>query len=176
MLDDMECSVLTEFGAGEGERWFTVNDNVMGGRSRGGPTVSEGALVFSGSINTNGGGFSSVRRSLEPGALSGATALVLTLQGDGRAYALTFQTSARYRGRQVAFQAPLTSASHDSPTEVMVDLDSLQPKIFGRRVTGPVFEAADASTVGIILNDGRDGPFSLRVEKISACRPLTRGA
>ena len=39
-------------------RWRTVNDNVMGGRSRGGFDVDDGVLIFAGSTNTNGGGFS----------------------------------------------------------------------------------------------------------------------
>ena len=44
--------------------WQTVNDNVMGGRSRGGHTREGGTLVFAGSTNTRGGGFSSIRASL----------------------------------------------------------------------------------------------------------------
>ena len=42
-------------------QWVTVNDNVMGGRSIGDFTIKEGKLVFRGSTNTNGGGFSSIR-------------------------------------------------------------------------------------------------------------------
>lgn len=59
------CVVLTDFkGANENRRWRMVNDNVMGGRSKGSVTFKGGVLVFSGSINTNGGGFSSVRMYL----------------------------------------------------------------------------------------------------------------
>ena len=61
----------------EARAWQTVNDGVMGGRSLGGSAVEEGKLVFTGSINTRGGGFSSVRREMEPGALEGAQAFVL---------------------------------------------------------------------------------------------------
>ncbi|MEM9838865.1 MAG: CIA30 family protein [Pseudomonadota bacterium] len=170
--DELQCTVLTAFGPEEAGAWFAVNDNVMGGRSLGGPVVEDGALLFSGSINTNGGGFSSVRRQLQNGDLAGATHLAFTLVGDGRGYALTFQTGAREFGGLVSFQAPLTSAVHSEPTEVHVSLADLRPRIFGRSVRGPVFEAEDARTLGIILADGRDGPFALRVEKISVCRSL----
>ena len=61
----------------EARAWRTVNDDVMGGRSLGAGVVEEGRLVFTGSINTKGGGFSSVRREMEPGALEGARAFVL---------------------------------------------------------------------------------------------------
>ena len=40
-----------------GDKWITVNDNVMGGRSKGGFSFKKTKLVFSGSTNTNGGGF-----------------------------------------------------------------------------------------------------------------------
>ena len=43
------------------EQWVTVNDNVMGGRSKGGFSLKKGKLIFSGATNTNGGGFSSIR-------------------------------------------------------------------------------------------------------------------
>ena len=46
--------------------WITVNDNVMGGRSEGGFSFKKKRLIFSGTTNTNGGGFSSPRSSLGP--------------------------------------------------------------------------------------------------------------
>ena len=42
-------------------KWVTVNDNVMGGRSKGGFVIKKDRLIFSGATNTNGGGFSSIR-------------------------------------------------------------------------------------------------------------------
>ena len=43
--------------------WYVVNDNVMGGRSDGDFEVAEqGELRVSVRTNTNGGGFSSIRR------------------------------------------------------------------------------------------------------------------
>lgn len=43
--------------------WRVVVDGVMGGRSTGNVDFTGDAMVFSGNINLNGGGFSSVRRS-----------------------------------------------------------------------------------------------------------------
>lgn len=43
--------------------WSVVVDGVMGGRSTGNVNFAGGAMVFSGNINLNGGGFSSVQRS-----------------------------------------------------------------------------------------------------------------
>jgi hypothetical protein len=47
--------------------WRVQVDGVMGGLSTGTLDFSEGKLKFSGDINLNGGGFSSVRRSYSPG-------------------------------------------------------------------------------------------------------------
>ena len=78
-----QCVALTEFAAEPGDiRWRTVNDNVMGGRSRGGYRIEDGALRFRGSTNTNGGGFSSIRSVPKSLALNG-DGLALRLRGDG---------------------------------------------------------------------------------------------
>ena len=58
--DDMTCTTLVEHTEADTQNpWQTVNDNVMGGRSSGGSALQDGALVFTGSTNTNGAVFSS---------------------------------------------------------------------------------------------------------------------
>ncbi len=67
---DPECVRVTDFSTEVEQRaWQTVNDNVMGGRSLGGPEFADGLMVFAGETNTDGGGFSSLRLALEPGVL-----------------------------------------------------------------------------------------------------------
>src|SRR5688572_12101607 len=76
---------LTDFDqAPANARWRMVNDNVMGGKSKGGVRFAEGVMTFSGDINTNGGGFSSVRLPIERGTLEGAKRIVMRLKHDGR--------------------------------------------------------------------------------------------
>ena len=68
-------------------RWRTVNDNVMGGRSHGGFDVDDGVLIFAGSTNTNGGGFSSIRsRSRDLVGDESSEGLQMRIRGDGRTY------------------------------------------------------------------------------------------
>lgn len=52
---------LFDFDGDDAARWEIENDGVMGGRSRGFVEVSDGALVFTGEVVTEGGGFTSVR-------------------------------------------------------------------------------------------------------------------
>jgi hypothetical protein len=86
--------------------WRAVNDGVMGGLSSGGPRFDNGQMIFQGVINTNGGGFSSVRSSVPRGALSKSSGIKLRVRTDGRNYKLTLRSSAAWRGRRVSFQAP----------------------------------------------------------------------
>ncbi|MEL7485448.1 MAG: CIA30 family protein, partial [Planctomycetota bacterium] len=61
-VQDVNEVILTEFrGEKVSAEWIAVNDNVMGGRSSGGPAFDDGVLTFAGTTNTNGGGFSSIR-------------------------------------------------------------------------------------------------------------------
>lgn len=147
-------------------QWRAVNDGVMGGLSSGGPSMGDGHMVFSGTINTNGGGFSSIRTRVEPGALSGADGVRLTIRSDGRDYKLTFRTSERWRGRSVSYQAPIPNPPSGQWGEVFVPFADLDTSVFGRRVRAGAFEPGDVREMGIILADGRDGPFRLEIERL----------
>ena len=83
---------LYDFTAGNaGARWVAVNDNVMGGVSKGGAQLSgKGTLVFAGSLSLeNNGGFSSIRTERKRMDLSGYHGLAVRVRGDGRTYWLT---------------------------------------------------------------------------------------
>ena len=69
-----------------GDDWIVVNDNVMGGRSEGGFNIKKKRLLFSGSTNTNGGGFSSIRTKPKSLGLANKDGIVLRYKGDGRTY------------------------------------------------------------------------------------------
>ena len=66
--------------------WRVINDNVMGGRSVGAVTRTEEFLSFSGSLNTNGGGFASIRVPAGNLMANEATGVRLRVRGDGREY------------------------------------------------------------------------------------------
>ena len=151
----------------EARAWRTVNDDVMGGRSLGGGVVEEGQLVFTGSINTKGGGFSSVRREMERGALEGTRALILSIRSDGRTYQLTARTNTRFRGRYVSYQAAIPVSPAGEWSNVRVSFSDFVPSVFGRTVAASEISPAEVTEIGFILADGVDGDFSLSVKSIS---------
>ena len=69
-----------------GTQWTVVNDNVMGGRSKGGFSFKKDKLIFSGSTNTNGGGFSSIRTKPMDLGLEDKDGFILRFKGDGRTF------------------------------------------------------------------------------------------
>lgn len=170
MNDDADCSALAVFDSPEAvDAWRAVNDNVMGGRSSGGPQYRDGELVFSGSINTDGGGFSSIRAPLASGALAGVDGLKLTIRSDGRGYRLTLRSDVQYRGVDVAYRAEIAVARPGEWSDSVVLFDDLEPSVRGRSVPAPAFDPAKAASIGIIISDGEDGPFELAVRSIHTC-------
>jgi len=151
-----------------GQNWRAVNDGVMGGRSSGGPSFENGAMVFTGNINTNGGGFSSVRADVETGTLAGATGLNLRVKSDGRIYKVTLRTDVTYHRRPISFQAEIPPTPKGEWANVEVSFSTLDASLFGRPLNGARFMAEDVREIGIILADGQDGPFQLDVKWIKS--------
>lgn len=151
------------------DAWRVINDGVMGGRSSGGPKFENGVMVFEGIINTNGGGFSSMRLDVEAGLLSQAEALSLRVKSDGRAYRMSFRTDARHRGRPISFQALIPATARGEWVDVSVPLHGLRASLFGRPVSGASFDKSKVWEMGFIIADGQDGPFRLEIESLKAC-------
>ncbi len=159
-----EMRTLMTFDEGAEEpTWDAVNDGVMGGLSKGGPEVEDGELHFTGTLSLeNNGGFSSVRVE-EDYDLQGAEAMVLRVKGDGRTYNLRISTDARHRGSRIAYQAEFETEKGEW-TEVRVPFEKLTPSHHGNDLDGPPLDLSDVKEVGILISDGKAGPFELKVD------------
>ncbi|MEM0961139.1 MAG: CIA30 family protein [Bacteroidota bacterium] len=155
--------ILTDFSEPDlAERWRAVNDDVMGGRSTGGPEFVESRLVFSGSTNVVGGGFSSIRTGAD--GWDGAEAIVLRVRGDGRRYEVDVQTGERAGFFPVAYRA-----AFEAPAEwtvIRLPVDAFAATARGEPVAARPFDPARARTVGLYIFDGESGPFRLEVDWI----------
>jgi monofunctional biosynthetic peptidoglycan transglycosylase len=153
-------------GSANEPRWVAVNDGVMGGVSRGGPTLAEGQLRFSGELSlANNGGFSSVRSVGRSYDLSGAEAVVLRVRGDGRRYQLRLATDARYRGMSVSFGAEFDTVAGQW-LEVHIPIRSLAPTVRGFALQGPAMDPRVVREIGLLIADKREGAFVLVVDWI----------
>ncbi len=147
--------------------WRVLLDGVMGGRSTGVRYEEDGAMTFKGEINTNGGGFSSLRRPMRQGMIEGAESLTMRVKSDGRAYKLTFRTNASRWGRSVSYQLNIPQTPKGEWTDVTLPLDGFRTSIFGRAVRAKPFEPKAVREMGIILADGIDGPFEFNLKSLA---------
>jgi len=172
----LTCERLENFGDEALDRWTVVNDGVMGGRSIGEIEIGGGVVRFSGNIDTNGGGFSLMRvstlrdgSSLED-ALGGVDYLQLRVRSaNGRGY--EFIAEDQSSPSQVMHFAPLPVSAEGLWQEPLIPLADLEARAFGNRLSqAEPFILEEVTSIGVILADGLDGPFSLEINRIDACR------
>jgi monofunctional biosynthetic peptidoglycan transglycosylase len=162
--DETMKPLISFDGAAAAPKWQPVNDGVMGGKSKGGPAIKEGHLVFSGSLSLeNNGGFSSVRTTDFSADLSDAKRMTLRIKGDGRTYQLRLSTDARHRGSRIAYSADFATRAGEWQ-EVEVVFDKLVPTHHGRTLEGPPIDLSQIREVGLLIGDKKAGPFRLEVD------------
>lgn len=148
--------------------WSSINDVVMGGRSRSRMRFDPaGHAVFSGIVSLEfDGGFASVRR--QPGDLGTATAsaYVLDVCGDGKRYKLSVRTDDSFDGisYQCGFHPPAGTW-----TACRLDCRQFLPTWRGRVLRNqPALDPARVRQVGLLIADRQEGDFSLSIRRIGS--------
>jgi NADH dehydrogenase [ubiquinone] 1 alpha subcomplex assembly factor 1 len=160
--------VITDFTSATSDLgWYVVNDNVMGGRSEGGFENNRAGLHFTGTTNTNGGGFSSVRTKPMQLDLSTHTGIRVSIQGDGRRYTWRLTTNARWRGRPVSYWADFETSDGNWRT-IDIPFSSFIPRFRGDQLEGPELDREQITGMGLMIYDKKDGPFDLRLASVRA--------
>ena len=156
---------LFEFNSASEASWQVVNDGVMGGRSSGYVSVEEGTLRFTGTLVTEGGGFTSIRadRAVD---LKGYEGLELRVRGGGRTFEVQVDDGTRRRGRTVSRRASFVTS--EEWTLIRVPFTAFRTTIFGQSVNAPPIDPSNVRGFGFFILDGIDGPFRLEVDAIRA--------
>jgi len=155
-------------------QWYVQNDNVMGGRSEGGFNILDSELVFSGTTNTNGGGFSSIRTQRFSKDLSQYTGIRVKVRTDGRKYTWSIQTDAQWQGRQISYWADFET-NPDEISEIDIPFSKFAPQFRGLKLDGPRLDPSKITEFALYQYDKTDGPFELRlisVEAYQSCRKV----
>lgn len=159
--------MLFDFDGADAARWTVENDGVMGGRSKGRVEIADGVLVFTGTVVTEGGGFTSIRAPVRA-ELEGYQGLELRVRGGGRTFELSVEDGTRSRGRQVNRRGPFPTS--DAWATVRVPFASLKASAHGESVRVDPLDRSAVESVAIYIIDGQDGPFRLEVDWIRAYR------
>ena len=151
---------------GMDSNWVTVNDGVMGGKSTGGFSIDGGRLLFKGSTNTDGGGFSSIRTRSTDLKLDGTEGLLLRVRGDGRTYISGLRNGTKLGGYDISYWARFETTG-DWQT-VRIPYADYTPTFFGENITGraPELRADEITAAEFYIYDKQDGPFKLEIEWI----------
>jgi NADH dehydrogenase [ubiquinone] 1 alpha subcomplex assembly factor 1 len=146
------------------KKWIVVNDNVMGGRSKGGFDFKNEKLVFSGSTNTNGGGFSSIRTIPIDFYLKDKTGLHIRYKGDGRIYKL----GVRMDGKSVSYRTNFTTGN--GWQEAKIPFDNMDVSWRGRPLSKAEhpLQKSKIRSIEFMIYDKQDGPFKLQVDWIKS--------
>jgi NADH dehydrogenase [ubiquinone] 1 alpha subcomplex assembly factor 1 len=158
----------------------------MGGQSETTHTSSDGGtgLHFTGQINTQGGGFCSIRTTIDHGLSSDTTAIKVCYLGDGKTYKVMFSDGdksvfGRSR-RNPSWQTDLPTKKGVEDTAI-IRLDTLTPSLQGGPVaTDMKLQATEVKEMGFMLSlklsNGESNPadtfgigifpFSLRILSI----------
>ncbi len=156
---------------GDDVTWRTVHDTVMGGRSSGGYTQTEGRVRFEGTLSLdNNGGFASLRARSDSFALANTEGIELQVVGDGRSWWVTADR-ADVPLRAGSYRAELQTRAGETTTHTLRWSD-FTPTSFGRPVAGvPPLQHAPERIVqlGWMIADGQPGDFQLEVRSV---RPL----
>lgn len=151
----------------EQQRWFAVDDGVMGGVSQSTFSVVDGEGRFHGEVSLeNGGGFASVRREpdgFEP-TLADAKGITLTVRGDGRTYQLRLKSTRlddasayrlKFKPSQTEWETlyfPWSAFEAVRRGTVLSDVPAIAPR--------------DIYQFGFLIADRTAGPFCLQVSQV----------
>ncbi|SNY97239.1 CIA30 family protein [Halomonas sp. hl-4] len=155
----------------EQQRWYAVDDGVMGGQSHSQFSVVGGEGRFHGEVSLeNGGGFASVRREpddFEP-ALASAKGISLTVRGDGRTYQLRLKSI--LLGDASAYRVKFTPST-DTWETLHFPWEAFEAVRRGTLLTDvPPIKPADITQVGFLIADRTAGAFCLQITRLASVR------
>lgn len=156
-------------------QWSRLDDGVMGGKSQ---TIhhadNHGSLHFTGNINTDGGGFASIRSKIPEGLITtSSTAIKIRFRGDGKTYKFLLSNENRNSGNpttsnpswQIDLPTQASSDDEDDWQEVVLPFCDFKPTFGGRRQSRPSeeevaklqFDPTSMREIGFMLSLYRAG-------------------
>jgi NADH dehydrogenase [ubiquinone] 1 alpha subcomplex assembly factor 1 len=144
--------------------WWPMGDLVMGGCSESQVEGNHGTLIFSGYLAlVEGRGFASIRSPAGIYDLQGFSGLVCLVRGDGRSYKLGLRTETVLDG--TVYLAPFIAPAGEW-CDILLPFAAFHPFLHGAPVDAPPLAPGAIRSFGLILADGREGPFRLEIAAI----------
>lgn len=155
----------------EQQRWYSVDDGVMGGVSQSGFSVTGGEGRFHGEVSLeNGGGFASIRREPDgfEATLADAQGITLAVRGDGRIYQLRLKSTALSDAS--AYRVKFTPGQ-DGWETLHFPWSAFEAVRRGTVLSdAPGITPSDIHQIGFLIADRTAGPFCLQIKRIESMR------
>ena len=163
--------VIFDFDARDSSsEWTSVNDDVMGGVSKGGFSTTEaGVLEFAGVVSLeNNGGFASIRSRPGKHDLSECEGLLIRVRGDGQQYACNIRTD--FAIMAGSYQQSFETKK-DEWQEIALPINDFVATSFGQVMRdAPKLDTEKIRSFGFTISDKQVGPFKLEVDWIRAVK------
>lgn len=143
--------------------WYTVNDDVMGGRSTCTFKLNEqGNAVFNGQISLeNNGGFSSVHYRFPAVETTGYEFLLLRVKGDGKRYQVRIKNRADDYYSYIAY-----FSTNGDWQNIKVPLSDMYPSFRGRTLDLPDFSGSEIEEFALLIGNKKEEAFRIIIDKI----------
>ena len=145
-------------------RWYTTNDDVMGGISNSLMKLDEnGNGVFNGIVSTeNNGGFAMVRLPLNINLSDDLKKIVLQIIGDGKVYQLRIKSN---RSQQHWYIYSFQTSSKFETIEI--PLKNFYPSYRGAKLNLENFSSNTIKEIAFLIGNKKNEEFKLTINKIS---------
>lgn len=142
--------------------WYTVNDDVMGGRSTCTFKLNEqGNALFTGQVSLeNNGGFSSVHYRFPAIETAGFNFLALRVKGDGKRYQVRIKGRAGDNHSYIAY-FNTTGEWQD----IKVPLRDMYPSFRGRTLDMPNFAGGKIEEFSLLIGNRKEEAFRIEIDK-----------
>ena len=144
--------------------WRVVDDVVMGGRSNGTFQLDHqiGCAIFSGYVSLeNNGGFSSIRRMIEPIMVENKSTIILRVKGDGHKYQFRIRHKIEdYYSYIYEFK---TSGNWE---DIIIPLGEMVPRFRGRSLRKSNFNHEVFEEVAFLIGNKKAESFELHIQRI----------
>ena len=163
-------SLITNFSSGQtidiknnnNNKWYIVNDDVMGGVSKGNISYINNTLIFKGEISLdNNGGFSSIRKYPKNIFVNKNNKIVLTLKGDGKTYYLRVKSNINdYYSYTIPFKTT------NNWEIITLQLSDFYPTFRGQKLNMDNFNKRTIQEIGFLIGNKKNEEFKIEIREI----------
>ena len=143
-------------------KWYIVNDDVMGGVSKGNISYINNTLTFKGEISLdNNGGFSSIRKYPKNILVNKNNKIVLTVKGDGKTYYLRVKSNINdYYSYTIPFKTT------NNWQIITLQLADFYPTFRGRKLNMDNFNKTTIQEIGFLIGNKKNEEFKIEIREI----------